>query len=1113
MPEQWRTIEVPFQSGLSQKEDDLWQQPGGAAAASNLIAQKRGSLQKRPGLKALSVSNAYVQTQTGGQSVSLVRGIRMASLKGNPTPIIRDTFTDGVYSLDENSGSLVLRDRIPEAYVYPWQQITGSQVSSFTQVDTVVCNGYEIYAWPRVDQSQSIASLDYVVFDAHTGAVVRAVTSTVATATNSAVTSVKLAVCGTNVVMSASTATTDFSIYAWVMDCTAAQLVFTHRTGINLNVNDAKFAYDIAPVVGDTTKLGLLYYAIVGGVDKILYATYTVATSGFTLVGSGDISGNDAVWTADNGGSAATLIGVGLRVDSVLGHIAYVYSWTVTVMRVSSGVMAYPFTGASVATAVNLMGTVAGSMSAASDIQAYVCTIEYNSVGANYSVRMSPGDADLDNARVFNQLPYIATWQAKPSGGAMTISANQPRWTFGVTLWSHDFQANGISYVIGFLPSKTQGGFFLFADDGWNDVTTTNTGAAFPLRLVASLAPRLANPLVSNSNFYAGGTWQSRNAVRFSSNPFAPGGNVAHCAIMVANSAFICLPSRIECDFASQLGHQSAELGANMLTADGSAYDGSSVFELAFPYYPVITGITMSAGGQLSAGIYSYIAVYEWVDAAGQRHRSGRGAPFAVTATINQQATLTIACMGFSAKLKSGLLNPSGVGPQQGLMGGLYRPNVAIKIYRTQVNGVVYNNIASNDGVQIGANNSLNTSTVTPSADGQPDTSIIGNALLYGDGSDGSSPGNILDNLCPPASQACVVHQNRPFFVDGPRIWPGKAFTYGEGAGVNEATAFSVDDGPGNVLGLASLDGYLIIFKSDRILYMSGLGPADNGTGNDWSPPQRIASDVGLVDWRSIVSTPDGIYFMSPAGRRLLTRDLQVRPVPSIEDLDATYPAVTSAAIHPTRGLVVWTQNTDDVSVPRVGIEAIHGYVLDAWTQAGFNGTAGCVSGVVAGELSSGTVKPVWYGLLADGTVIRENLASNLDLPVAGGAVAFVVAKWTSPWIKSDGLQGWSNWRLVRLSLQSLDPANVTVTIAYNYNAGAIDTRTWTAAQVAAATEQGVFLVEIRPTQPRAAAIRITIVDSSAGTTVTGAGFKFQDLRVDYDYEQGGYRAPSAQRG
>jgi hypothetical protein len=1135
MPEQWRTIELPFETGLEQKTDQFWRDPGTSHVAQNLVKTKSKSLQKRLGLVPLPALG-YLPQIGGGLAANPVIGKRMTSIRGNPILIGNDSWTDATFTWSEKVAAWQLTDRIPEVYVAPYEQISSANLGLSYQMDVAIVNGYEVIVFvdPSLDSSSGLGHFFFVVRDAATGALVYG-QKEVLTGANSMTDIVKVTAIGTTALVTYSQPTPDNNLFGLIVDCSVSPPAFGASARINTVANDsvnnvsAAFAnpYDVCPVIGDASKFGLIYEATRGGTRTIRIVIYTLA--GFAVVSDTAIDSNDTQWTTDNGVGATSsqLTALALRVDSGNSEAAYAYGWRTLAgaTRVSTGIRNYTAM-TNKATPVNLMSTVVGSMSAANDNPPAIVTIERvggSTNPANYSVRMSPGSGVFDQGAA--QLPYIASWQAANAAGTMTVQANQPRLTVGISLWSRDVLQNGIAYCMGHVPSTTQGSFFLLADDAWNDTNSPNFPAisSFPLRLVGNIAPRLAGPLTPT----VAAPKQSRVATHI---PAAPqlGAGYFVTLVAVATAVQLATIARVPLDFGSALLHQGAELGPNLLVSNGSpsAFDGQYALEIAFPVYPVITSVTFGAGGALSAGVYNWIAIYEWQDARGQKHRSGRSVPFTATATANQQATVSIAMMGYSAKAKA-FVNVGLNGPQ-GIVGGNFQRTLQIiKLYRTQVNGTIYNNatgaIAGSDAASTITVDLIHTTNAV--VDGNADATILSHALLYGDGSDGTSPGNILDNLCPPASQAMVVHQNRALFVDGPRIWPTKVFTAGEGAGVNEATAFSVDDGPGNVLGLASMDDKLILFKSDRLLYMTGLGPSDNGTGNDWSPPQRIASDCGLVDWRSIVSTPQGIYFMSPVGRRLLTRDLQVVPVSIVEDLDTTYPVVTSAVIHPALGRVLWTQCTDNTTTPRVGAMVIHDYVTDSWTSAtysdnsGNHNTVGMVSAAIASiQTSAGppaTIKQGYHILRADGTVLREDITTghSFDGNVAGSGVYFVFGTWTSPWLKGDGFQGWMAWRLLRVSLQVLDPAGVTISIAYNYNPGAIDTRSFTASQISVMTQQGVALFEIRPSQPRAASMQVTIVDSLDGSSVTGAGFRFEHVRVDYDVEIGGYRAPSGQRG
>lgn len=1133
MPEQIRTIELPFDKGIDQKNDPYWNaQP---QILTNVIKQKRQNLSKRPGLSALATVGG-IQATSGSIAATMTLGRRLLTFAGNPVIIATDRWTDAIWNWNESTATPILMDRVPEVYLTPYQGVGNAQpnlftsniISTFFECDAAVTNGYECVVWG--DQNE--IGIWVTIRQLATGAVVQRPVLLKTAAVGNPTFYGKVVAIGNSFLVTAAVSFGG-TIGGVSIDTTNLAAGFTAPAVLNTLAGDAisnfgvSFAdpYDVCPVIGDATKFGLLYEATRGGVRTIRIVIYTLA--GFVVVSDTAIDSVDATWTADNAISAVAsqLTACALRVDSVNSEAAYAYAWrsTVPLMRVSTGIRNYTAM-TNKATPVNLMGTIMPAMSTTDKAPAIV-TIERNGGAvnpANYMIRMSPGSSVFDKGSA--QLPYIASWQAANGAGTMTIAANQPRWTAGLSLWSRDYLANGISYLVGLVPSTTQGSFFLMADDFWNDVSTVGSnfnGSWCPLRLVGNIAPRLASPLVPT----VAAPLQSGVAAHLSAAPSLPNvGSAALIPFLLATTTHSVQPAHVFADFANAKTHQAGELGTNAIIASASpsGFDGAQSFELAFPAYPVIAGVSLAgAAGALSAGSYAWIAIYEWTDHTGQVHRSARSVPFVATALANQTATLTITTMGYSAKVKANnaaITSNASLNPQAGMPGSVY-PHVGIKVYRTQVGGTVFNQLSSSDQPSSG---NFVTGLTTTVGDAAADTAIVGNALLYGDGSDGTAPGNILDNLCAPAFQAVLVHQNRIFGVDGPRIWPSKALTSGEGSGFNEATAFSVDDGPGPVVALASLDDKLILFKGDRLFYMTGLGPADNGTGNDFTPPQRIASDVGAIDWRGVLSTPQGVYFMSPAGRRLLTRDLQVVPVPVIEDFDTTYPKTTGAVLHPTGGRMIFTQTTNDTATPRVGVFPLHDYVSEScWTIGQFNDGVGnvahgFVSAVVASaQVSAGppaVVQPTLHLLRADGTVMRESTTSFLDLPTLGGATVFYSGRWTSQWLKSDGLQGWSTWRLLRLTLKPVDPAALLIAVSYDYKPAGVQVVNVTAAQVAAATSQGLYLIEIRPAQPRAAALQVTIADTTDATTVTGAGFLLEGCRVDYDYEPGGYRAPAGQR-
>lgn len=1126
-----KTIEVPFQTGLSQKSDPVWAQ--GATTVTNLVRQKDGAMQKRLGYGLIPNLGAIPAIGlSGGSSAALQSGERLASYKQAPVAIGRDTSTDGIWAISDTGDLPLLLDRVPEVYGYPYRPLAAGNLVAFA-MDTAVCNGYEVHAWTACAAPGTPISVMVTILDAARGDTVVGPTPIFTTVPAAVIyDNPQLTVCGTTVVLTVTQeeAGTN-SVLAATLNMTAPWGQWVLGGAISGGTSLATYAYCAAPVIGDPTRFAIIYETTTPDIQIAIYTASPLA-----LVMRRSIGADDTTWTLDAPDNV--IQGFALRVDSVRGEIAAGYSWlgppSSTTMRASIGLYAYP-TGNLLATPVNVF-SVPGPLPTltTSYVQTVgppsILTIGLESTTQNdafYNLYLSPSQTEWPRFFVTGFQagnPYLAHWlvNGKVAGvyGTMTVQANSPRVTWGLVLWSRVLELNSIGYVVAYCPSSVQGSFFLLADDSYNDLTTVNTdsqGTAiyFPLRVVCNIAPRLSSGLAALSTLSIG--LQSKCAVHIAANPYLPGGHLVYQTVFaLQQSPSAYGPARIAFDFTSAIKDQPSEFGDNLLLCSGcpSLHDGAQSAEINFPIYPQIASVSNGGTGTLPGGTYSYIAVAKWTDAKGTVHQSRRSPPVTFTSNATQALSIQVSTIGFTSKLKTPPAGAGGPGPQAGFPPRNYP---VICIYRTANGGTVYNEVTAGPYEMVATVGGA----ILTYTDNAADTAIAAFPLCYGDGASSVTPGAILDDECPPAFQSMIVHQTRVFGVDGSRIWPSKFLTTGAGPGFNEQTVFEIDDGSNPCTALASMDGNLIIFKSDKLFLVSGLGPDDNGANNDWSPPQRIASDTGALDWRSVVSTQEGTYFMSPAGRRLLTRDLQVQPVPVVETNDQSFPAITGAVLHPTNGRIVWSQNTDDVTIPRRGILTKRDYVLDAWTQDGILGNAATVVGLVSLCVASKSGVPTLYGLRVDGDIVREHFASDpnpyLDQYLST-QTAFVPFVWTSPWIKSDGLVGWSIWRRVRGTMRLLDPAAFSLAIAINYNPTPVEfgapnpvpyptVATWT----------GTFLTQwehqFGAQVARAEAIQLTIGDVFDPTnTLTGQGYALLGLRIDYGVEPGGYRTPLIQR-
>lgn len=128
-----------------------------------------------------------------------------------------------------------------------------------------------------------------------------------------------------------------------------------------------------------------------------------------------------------------------------------------------------------------------------------------------------------------------------------------------------------------------------------------------------------------------------------------------------------------------------------------------------------------------------------------------------------------------------------------------------------------------------------------------------------------------------------------------------------------------------NITGLAPFGSSLLIFHTSGISRFTGLTQDDIAIG---AGAQGLTSDVGAINGRSIVNTPQGIYFLSDRGFYVAT-ETQVAPVSlKIDDQPRSWDLAQSAGVigvHRRAIREVWWY------VPNVGVLR-YNYALNAWT-------------------------------------------------------------------------------------------------------------------------------------------------------------------------------------
>jgi hypothetical protein len=473
-------------------------------------------------------------------------------------------------------------------------------------------------------------------------------------------------------------------------------------------------------------------------------------------------------------------------------------------------------------------------------------------------------------------------------------------------------------------------------------------------------------------------------------------------------------------DFVAVDTYQTVELAGALHVSGGilQMYDGQSVAEHGFHLYP--EGLSVpSTSGALS---HQYVACYAWTDHRGQVHRSApspavtcaRADPIAVGDTVTVQV------------------------PSLRLTG---KSGVIVEIYRTLANGSEFYLVTS---ALVPLANSTTADTVTLS-DGMTDEILHGSPTLY-------TAGAAIENTAAPAAGAMAVHRSRIFLVDAAeptRLWYSRQWAPGAPVEFSDLFQQPVDPRGGPITALASLDDKLIVFKRDRIFFLTGQGPDATGAQNDFLDPQLVTTaDAGCINPRSVVGIPSGLMFQSVKGIYLLDRALSATYIGA--DVEAHNAArITAAAIAPDASRVLFTLES--------GAALVFDYLVGQWGL--FTGLSAAGAAVHRGRVTL---------LRGTGVVWRES-ATPLD------DTAPVPLRIATPWLRLSEIGGFQ--RVSRLAVlgDCEGTHRLKISVAIDYDS--------TPVQVETVEGSGQMQWRMHLARQKCQAVQVTVEDLEADNT------------------------------
>jgi hypothetical protein len=537
-------------------------------------------------------------------------------------------------------------------------------------------------------------------------------------------------------------------------------------------------------------------------------------------------------------------------------------------------------------------------------------------------------------------------------------------------------------------------------------------------------------------------------------------------------------------------------------------YDGQLLTEHYFLWPPEGALMELDVGaGALSAGDYQVALVWEYRTNTGDRMQSPpslartSGGDTEIAAANNDAIAIEVPPLTLTQKCDATDWSTE------------KRRGVVLKVYRTIANGDVFYLDADEDATPVNEPylSGFAGSAVLTATTATADATIEVNETLY-------TTGGELEHYPFPALDFVATHDNRWFGIpseDPYALVFSSQQILGEVPWHHPSLGLRLDEDGPNVA-LAALDDKLVVFKRHSIWVVIGQGPDATG-GNATYVAQRVSSDQGCAEKRSVVVNSDGVYFQSNAGIHLLTRGLQLQLVsgPVDRQFDQTL-VITSAAALPDRQEIYW--NTHRVVEAGDGPEETNPTLVYNWQNRqwaidhvsnGDGGDALFASGVYHRVAYGGT----YYATRGAALVYsHEGYADGDD---------WIPLKVTTAWIKLAGIQGYQRVRWLGVMGELPRPHdenahNWTVRVAYDYEVDedAYDPtpdwaqeQSYTAAQIAAWTMTS-HSARLHLEQQKCQSIIVRVEDSlpDAGTVAEGA--RLVSLALDVGLKKQMHPAP-----
>lgn len=509
---------------------------------------------------------------------------------------------------------------------------------------------------------------------------------------------------------------------------------------------------------------------------------------------------------------------------------------------------------------------------------------------------------------------------------------------------------------------------------------------------------------------------------------------------VASNRALVPLQFRTEADIAdaslrlasvssdaTYIASPPLKLAGQTYLAHGSIYQfsGAGLRETSFFLYPdpPISVTDAGTGTVTPTGTRLYCLVYEYIDEAGNLIESAASESFSFNvATTSRNWSIGHALPGFCSY-----------------------PKVNLVLYRTVVNGTIFYKSAS---VTYDLTNPP--TTAISLVDKTSDSDLVKNKLLY-------TTGGVVENTPPPNTYWLSVAKRRLWtyeYGSTDTVWFSKEIREGFFPSFSDLLKLTLDRNYGEIMGIGSIDDNVIILKRQGIYVTGGDGPTETLIGQ-FNVPVSLAQGIGCINSRSIVETPQGIFFQSQEGIYIVDKGLSV--------------SFVGQPLYKSEGTIL--AGLYDANLNRVLLLS----TTDIWSYYLTTNTwhRWPVSNPVDLQIIDGQIYLLTTTrLLRQVSGIWQDNAVNYEQRITLGQMQL------------SGIQGYQRVYRILVGGRQSDSAsgNITVNTYFDYNTTATDT--FTIAQ-SATLSNGITRLEVRPSVQKCETMQLSLSHTANNSGMT----------------------------